>query len=121
MATDGHNGEHESRVNAILAAYFEAVEAGQPEDPQALLSRHPDLAAELAAFFAEQEQLARLAAPLRSMVAVGPSTPGPDRTLPADRDTPAPGSAFGDYELLEEIGQGGMGVVYRTRQRSLNR
>jgi WD40 repeat protein/tRNA A-37 threonylcarbamoyl transferase component Bud32 len=104
--------DREQRLDEIITAFVKAQEAGVRPDPAEWLARHPEWNAELTEFFSAQRQIDQAAVPLRdsSTLATGqPAAPlGHDRYL-------------GDYELLEEIARGGMGVVYKARQVSLNR
>jgi WD40 repeat protein len=102
----------DQRVQEVLHAYLEAVDHGAMPDRQALLAAHPDLRDDLAEYFADASKLERLAQSLRT-------TPGVGTVIVA----PLLGTVryVGDYELLEEIARGGMGVVYRARQVSLHR
>src|SRR5438132_14162022 len=92
------------RLGEVLAAYLEAEDAGWAPPRQAFVTRYPGLAADLADFFASQDHVARLAG----------SAPNGER-LPDG--SPAAGLSFGDYEVIEEIRSGGMGVVYKAWQK----
>ena len=51
------------------------------------------------------------------MISASPADAGVSGEAP----TPAHPLQFGNYDLLDQIGQGGMGIVYRARQRSADR
>ncbi len=103
-------------LDAVIAAYLQQVEAGQVPDREALLARFPELADRLRAFFADCDRLDRRAGELRLS-----ADPGRTADDSAPGGTPPRVRYFGDYELLEVVAQGGMGVVYKARQVSLNR
>jgi tRNA A-37 threonylcarbamoyl transferase component Bud32 len=96
------------RLVAALREYQIALEAGSRPNRQAFLTQYPEIADELAECLDGLEFLHTAAPRFQS----GEEPPPP---------APVPDGLLGDFQLVREIGRGGMGIVYEAIQLSLGR
>jgi eukaryotic-like serine/threonine-protein kinase len=103
-------GADQERLARILDEYLVGIERGLPLSPEALLEKYPD----------DAEQLRGYLSGLQLFHAAAGVGPEQARGL-LTGSMPQPMQTIGDYQLVREIGRGGMGVVYEAWQLSLKR
>lgn len=96
------------RLDQIIAEYINSEDDGTPLDRDRLIAEHGEFEAALRQFFADRDCFRRAARPLVA-------------SEDAVDDTTARLRYFGNYELLEKVANGGMGVVYKAHQTTLRR
>jgi serine/threonine protein kinase len=103
------------RVIAAVQEYLAALEGGDKLSRSEFLQRHPGIAGALAVCLAGLEFVHQAASGLHASALQRPVA-----AAPADAEAII-GTPLGDFQLLHEIGRGGMGVVYEAEQLSLGR
>lgn len=101
---------HDERLDELIADFVEAVERGETPDPAKFVSTAPDLADSFLDFVRNWRQF-RVAAATWPQAAAAPASASAGPLV----------RQVGNYELLEPIARGGMGVIYKARQIPLNR
>jgi eukaryotic-like serine/threonine-protein kinase len=116
----------EKRFNEVVGAYLEAADAGWAPDQFALIKRYPEFSSELEAFFVAQSHVDGWAYPGPTLARKPSSSTAPtvegaaeSASISSGRE-PTVGDHVGDYVLEELIAEGGMGKVFKVRQKTAN-
>ncbi len=105
----GFSDEQKSRLSEQLDRYLCAMEQGELFDTEQLSRDHPDIAEVFDDYLGKLKALYGLAAQ--------PSSRMPTSHMSSE----SPLRQLGDFQLIREVGRGGMGIVYVARQQSLDR
>lgn len=110
---------------SLLVACLESLQRGEAIDHDALARGFPKYASDIGQFLEDRELLEQAAAGFGdvepSQIAIATSAHEKSNSRSNDFSVGDKVQYIGEYEILEEIARGGMGVVFKARQPKLKR